>query len=229
MITNIIITMKNNHYKHTSKIKKLLSPILFCAFVIFSFEAIARPVAYPGGVSVMQHNDYITNNIHLNYTLTGKDTIGVMSEYQRQEKFLLNTVQYTRVLQRWNQDDSQGNLYFVGGLGGAEIKNNFESGGLAGIEADWEDRRFYLFYRNSLMKVESQSTQFREMARVGVAPYIGGYNDLNTWFILQLDHTPQADKNFVATPVLRFFKGAYLVEFGVSTNKTVLFNFMTIF
>lgn len=225
---SIVITM-NNNYKNTSQIQKLLRLILFFAFVIFSLETYARPVAYPGGVSLMQHNDYISNNIHLNYTLTGKDTVGVMSEYQREQKFLLNTVQYTRVLKRWNQDDSQGNLYFVTGAGGAEIKNNFESGGLAGIEADWESRRFYLFYRNSLMKVESQDTQFREMARVGVAPYIGGYDDLNTWLMLQLDHTPQSDKNFVVTPFIRLFKGAYLVEFGVSTSKTVLFNFMTIF
>ncbi len=219
----------NNEGKNTSQKQKLLNGILFCTFVIFSSSTYARPVAYPGGVTLMQHNDYISNNVHLNYTLTGKDTVGVMSEYQRQQKVLLNTVQYTRVLKRWNQDDSQGNLYFVTGAGGAEIKNKFESGGLAGVEADWESRRFYLFYRNSLMKVESQGTQFREMARVGIAPYIGGYNDLNTWFMLQVDHTPQSNKNFVATPLIRVFKGEYLAEFGVSTSKTVLFNFMTFF
>lgn len=201
----------NSGNKNTSQKQKpwqkLFGRILFFIFTIFSLETLARPVAYPGGVTLMQHNDYISNNVHLNYTLTGKDTVGVMSEYQRQQKFLLNTVQYTRVLKRWNQDDSQGNLYFVTGAGGAEIKNKFESGGLAGVEADWESRRFYLFYRNSLMKVESQGTQFREMARVGIAPYIGGYNDLNTWFMLQVDHTPQSNKNFVATPLIRVFKG----------------------
>jgi hypothetical protein len=223
----------SSSYKNSSHIKKFLTAIfgniLFFVFVIFSFEAPARPVAYPGGYSLMQHNDYVSNNLHLNYTITGKDTVGLMSEYERNQKFWLNTVQYTRVLGRWNQDDSQGNLYFTGGVGGAEVKDNFKSGGFAGIEADWESRRYYLYYKNSLTKIDGQNTWFRQTARVGVAPYIGGYNDLNTWFMLQLDHTPYMDKNFVVTPLIRVFKGAYLAEFGVSTDKTILFNFMTFF
>ncbi len=204
----------------------------FCIFLsvfLYTNSSLARPIAYPSGLAVMQHNDYISNNIHLNYTLSRKNTVGLMSEYQREDQFLLNTIQYTRVLKRWNQDHSQGNLYFVSGLGGAEIKNNFEAGGLAGIEADWEDRRFYLFYRNTYMKVETMKKEFREMGRIGVAPYIGGYKDLNTWLILQVDHTPQLEDNIVVTPLVRFFKGTYLAEFGVSSEKTILFNFMTIF
>ena len=223
----------NNRYKNSLQIQKSLITIfgntLFSFFVIFSFEASARPVAYPGGYSMMQHHDYVSNSLHLNYTITGKDTVGLMSEYERNQKFWLNTVQYTRVLGRWNQDNSQGNLYFIGGAGGAEVKDNFKSGGFAGIEADWESRRYYLFYKNSLTKIDGQSTWFRQTARAGVAPYIGGYNDLNTWFMLQLDHTPYMNKNFVATPLIRVFKGEYLAEFGVSTNKTILFNFMTFF
>lgn len=177
----------------------------------------------------MQHNDYVANSLYLNYTINGKDSVGLVSEYERRQKFHLNTVQYTRVLKRWNQDDSQGNLYLSSGAGGAEIKNNFKNGGFAAIEADWESRRYYVAYKGSMTKVESNGTWFRQMARVGVAPYIGGYEDLQTWFILQVNHTPQSDKNFVATPVIRIFKGAYLAEFGVATNKTVLFNFMAFF
>ncbi|MCE3254675.1 MAG: hypothetical protein K0R25_169 [Rickettsiaceae bacterium] len=207
---------------------KIFSAILFVIFASASI-ATARPVAYPGGVSFMQHNDYAANSIHLNYTLNGKDTVGVMSEYQRQDKFWFHSAQYTRVLRRWNQDDSQGNLYFIGGLGGAEMKNNSKSGGFGGIEADFEDRRFYLYYKNSLMKMDGEDSFFRETARIGVAPYKGGYDDLQTWFMLQLDHTPYLKDNFVATPLVRVFKDEYLVEFGASSNKTILFNFMTFF
>lgn len=177
----------------------------------------------------MQHNDYIANNIHLNYTVSGRDTVGLMSQYERSSKFWFHNLQYTKVLGRWNQDDSQGNLYFTAGGGGAEIKDRFRSGAMAGIEADWENRRFYTFYKNSLTKIDGQITEFREQARLGIAPYLGGYDDLNTWFIFQLDHTPQERKNFVATPLIRFFYDTYLIEFGISTNKTALFNFMTIF
>lgn len=175
----------------------------------------------------MQHNDYNDNSLYANYTLNGKDTVGVVSEYMRQNNFLFNSFQYTRVIKRWNQDDSQGNLYFKGGAGGAEVNNSFKSGGSIGIEGDWESRRFYTAYRNSYTKIDNKYSQFRQMARVGVAPYIGGYSDLNTWFILQVDHNPTGyKKNFVTTPVIRMFKDSYLIEVGVSSTKTVLFNFM---
>lgn len=191
--------------------------------------AAARSVSYPGGVGVMQHNDYVANSVHLNYTINGKDTVGLISEYQRQQDFWFNTLSYTRVLKRWNQENSQGNLYLTSGAGGAEINNSFKSGGFAKLEADWEDRRFYVAYNSSLTKIENQGSWFRQMARFGVAPYIGNYDDLQSWFILQLNHTPQSHKNFVATPIIRMFKDAYLVEFGVATNKTILFNFMAFF
>ena len=206
----------------------------FCKFLIIYFLtticAIARPVAYPGGWAIMQHNDYRVNSLHVNYTLTGKDTVGVMSEYMRQNKFWFDNIQYTRVLQRWNQEDSQGNLYLKAGVGGAEINNDLKAGGFGGIEADWESRRYYVAYENSYTKIENKYSSFYQKARVGVAPYIGGYNDLNTWLILQIDHNPSGYKqNFVTTPVIRIFKNSYLAEFGVSSTKTILFNFMTIF
>lgn len=208
---------------------KLIAFLTSIFLITFSSAAFARAVSYPGGITVMQHNDYIANSGYLNYTINGKDSVGVKSEYERKQNITFNAAQYTRVLKRWNQEDSQGNLYFTSGAGGADVKNKFKSGAFAAIEGDWESRRYYIAYKGSVTKLENQNTWFREMARVGVAPYLGNYDDLQTWFILQVNHTPQLKDNFVVTPMIRLFKGAYLAEFGVSSNKTVLFNIMAFF
>ena len=192
----------------------------FC-FVSFSITANARSTSYPGGVTLMQHNDYVANSFYLNYTINGKDSVGIISEHERMQNIQFNTLQYTRVLKRWNQENSQGNLYLHSGVGGAEINNSFKNGGFGSLEADWENRRYYVAYKGSATKLEGQNKWYRQMARVGIAPYIGGYEDLQTWFILQVSHTPQQQDNLVTTP--------YLVEFGVADNKTALFNFMTFF
>ena len=63
-------------------------------YLVTITPAIARPVAYPGGWSLMQHNDYNDNSLYANYTLNGKDTVGVVSEYMRQNNFLFNSFQY---------------------------------------------------------------------------------------------------------------------------------------
>ena len=73
-------------------------------------------------------------------------------------------------------------------------------------------------------------SQFQQSARVGVAPYVAGYGNLHTWLMLQVTHTPEFEGDeVIATPLVRFFKGANLAEFGVSSNKRFLFNFIARF
>ena len=68
------------------------------------------------------------------------------------------------------------------------------------------------------------------MYKVGVAPYVANYGNLHTWLVLQLTHTPEFEGDEAGTtPLVRFFKGAHLAEFGVSSNKRILFNFIARF
>jgi hypothetical protein len=198
--------------------------MLSCALTVF-----ARPVSYPGGVTVMSHNDYMANALSANYTISSRDTVGLLSEYDRNSKYWYHAAQYVNTVKRWNQEDSQANLYLIIGAGIAEVRDNSELGGNVGLSTDWEDRKFYVSYENHLKHVESQTSFFHETARVGIAPYVGSYQDLQTWLMLQIDHTPQLSDEFVTTGLVRMFYYNYLVEFGVSDNERVLMNFMTYF
>ena len=196
--------------------------------------AIARPISYPGGWMVMQMNDFSTNSVQLQYTPTAKYSVGYTGEYWRDKEWQFHGFQLNNLLKRWNGRDSQANLYLFSAAGVAysdfeSFSGKTEAAGFTGIEADWEDRRFFTSYENRLIYAGDIDKEFRQKARVGVAPYIGEYGDLHSWLMLQVDHTPSDRDNLTVTPLIRLFKGNTLAEAGVSNRGTILFNFMHTF
>lgn len=182
----------------------------------------ARPVSYPGGITVMQMNNGDMNSVHLHYSPTAKYSVGYKFEYWRDDEVALNVIQVNNLLKRWNKKDSQANLYLKSAAGIAE-------GGVAGftgIATDWEDRRYFISYENRYAEGDTINGFFQQEARVGIAPYIGDYGDLHTWLMLKLEHHPEGKKNVTATPLVRFFKDVHLVEAGISNEGDILFNYI---
>ena len=148
--------------------------------------------------------------------------------FTRQE-FILT--QMNNLLKRWNQKNSQANIYLKSGVGAATAfsgKNDGETkpAGFVGFAADWENRRFFTSYENRYFEGGEIDSFYKQSARVGVAPYEGDYGDLHTWLMLQVDHKPQDDEEFTVTPLVRLFKGVNLWEAGVSDNGDILFNWV---
>ncbi len=209
---------------------------IICALFmsLFSTVAFARPISYPGGWMLMQENDGSDNSIKMEYSPTATYSVGYIGQYWRDEEWQFHGLEFNKLLKRWNNHDSQGNFYFLSAAGLAysdfgNFDNKTEAAGFAGLEADWENRRFYTSYENRLIYAGDIDKEFRQKARVGVAPYIGEYGDLHSWLILQVDHTPSDKNNLTITPMVRLFKGLNLLEAGVSNNGTVLFNFIHTF
>lgn len=191
--------------------------------------AMARPVSYPGGWTLMQLNDGDAHSLHVHYSPTARYSIGYKAEYWRDEDWQFHGAQLNYLIKRWNRPTSQANLYFKGAGGVAysdyrSFDGHARAAGFGGIAADWEDRRFFTSYENRYTYAGDIDKRFMQKARVGIAPYIGDYGDLHTWLMLQVDHNPIADDPVVFTPMVRFFKGVTLVEAGISENRDVLFN-----
>ena len=53
--------------------------VIFFYIFIF-FEVYARPVSYPGGVTLMQINDGYFSNLHLHYSPSIKYSVGLKIE-----------------------------------------------------------------------------------------------------------------------------------------------------
>ncbi len=197
----------------------------------FAPNAEARAVSYPGGWTLMLMNDADKNSAHLHYSPTAKTSLGYKIEDWRDRNFTLNAVQMNNLLKRWNQKQSQANIYLKSGLGVAfsdegRFDGEKEVAGFTGLAADWENRRLFVAYENRYTEAGDIDSFYQQSARFGVAPYVGDYGDLHTWLLVQVDHMPEADNNITVTPLIRLFKDVHLVEAGMNNHGKLLFNYV---
>jgi len=184
----------------------------------------ARPVSFPDGWMAMQMHDGTQDSVMLTYSPSAFYAVGERTDYMREDKSWLHTASYNRLLKRWNGSDSQANIFLLGGVGAATKADSTKAAGTLGIEVDWETRRYYTAYENRIIASDNIDQSYTHKARVGIAPYIAGYNDINTWFMLQVDHTPTSHDNVVVTPLVRLFTTEVLGEIGISNKKDVMAN-----
>lgn len=185
------------------------------AFGLAAAPAQARPVSYPGGWTAMQMNNGDYSSVHLHYSPTFQDSIGLYSERNWAEDWHFTGLQYNRLVKRWNETGSQANLYFKAGLGQVDRfgPGDTDLAGFVGISADWETRRWFTSYEARAHDLGFDQS-FRQSARIGVAPYIGDYGDLHTWLMLQVENQPESETPTTVTPLVRFFYDVQLLELG---------------
>lgn len=213
--------------KNTSFLKVLL----FVAALNGNSLAEARPVSYPEAWTTMINNNGDRHSLHAHYSPTANYSIGYKAEYWRDADYTLQAVQLNNLLKRWNQRESQANLYLKSGAGiaymnGGANEHEMEPAAFTGIAADWEDRRFFVSYENRYTHAESIDDFYMQSARVGIAPYIGDYGDLHTWLMLEVEHTPEGNDPITVTPMVRLFKDVHLIEAGISDAGDILFNWV---
>ncbi len=205
-------------------------PILLgCAALLAASPLYARPVSYPGGITLMQKNDGDAHSVHLHYSPTVRYSIGYKAEYWREGDWQFHGLQANYLAKRWNMPEAQSNIYLKSGLGVAysdagAFDGKIEAAGFVGFAADWENRRYFTSYENRAYEAGDIDSFFMQKARVGIAPYIGDYGDFHTWIMLQLDHQAEAKDHFTLTPLVRVFKDEYLGEFGMNEDGDVLAN-----
>lgn len=178
-------------------------------------QADARPVSYPGGWTIMQQNNGDFSSVHVHYSPTFQDSVGLYAESNWAEDFSFAGVQYNRLLKRWNGDNSQANLYFKAAAGGAQgyDADDVDGAGFVGIAADWETRRWFASYEGRAWRIGEKDLA-KQAVRAGVAPYVGDYGDLHTWLMVEVENNPTAEESVTTTPLVRFFKGVQMVELG---------------
>lgn len=205
--------------------KNISSALLLVLYIV---ESLARPVSYPGGWTVMQTNELGSHYLHIHYSPSAKYSIGYRREIMSQSDINFHSIQYNRLVKRWNKPQEQANFYWKSGAGvfTSDQNNSSQVGAFTGFAVDWETRRYFTSYENRYYYLNNQYKEFSQKARLGIAPYIGDYGDIHTWLMLQVDNTPQNPDNFIVTPLIRIFKGPVMIETGYSENDEFLFNFI---
>ena len=179
---------------------------------ILSFELHARPISYSGGSTIMAFSDNMKNSLYYHYSPSYKYSVGIEDIKDKYFKDKYSYLRFTYLLNRKNTQTSQRNLYFQSGVS-SEGYNEF----FYGMHGDWETRRLFVGFgiKETKKNMQDYSEQFYQ---VGVAPYLGDYGDLHTWIMLKTKEN-SLDNKWSTYPVLKFFKGNSLVEFGYN-NKT---------
>lgn len=192
----------------------------------------AHPVSYAGSYSIMTWASENSTDWMLTHSFTPRAALSYhfmrMRNHENskhEDKFHLLTGNF--LLKRWNQLESQGNVYLSLGVGD-EVNKSLV--GMLAVDLDWESRDYYVSYKTeSILRQDGKDPFIRSKARVGFAPYRGGFEELNTWIIAEVSKESDATKEYDLTPLVRFYYRNILTEAGVSLNGEYKFNFMVHF
>jgi len=188
----------------------------------------AHPVSFQGAWQLMMGSTDSVQNLEAYHSYTSHAAFGFHAmrfEDDREDDYYAG-FQHNWLLKRWNLPEAQANLYFGLGAGVAkEDGNSAAPGGLGFFRADYETRRIYTAFESKLIGSEDVSRGVTS-ASIGVAPYKAGFEELNTWFILQFEHVSGMEDDLDIIPKLRLFKGPYFLELGCSLDGDPLLNFM---
>lgn len=202
-------------------------------FLLVAQEAQAHPVAFAGSYSIMTWNSEEMSEWMLIHSFTAQNA--VMARYVRlntedgERTFYLPQANF--LVKRWNELDSQANIYLSVGHGGEKIKDSYKSTSAIAVDADWESRKYYVSFKEDILISHKNpgSSIYLTKVRAGFAPYLAEFNELNTWFILQAETINKSEETFTLTPLIRLFYKNVLTEAGVSSRGQAQFNFMVHF
>jgi hypothetical protein len=170
----------------------------------------------------------------VNYALTARDAVGGGLLYMRSDdKRRVRDVAeltYTRLLQRWNNKDSQANLWLVGGIGAVD-GNDFSGSKLMlspGAQFDFETTRVYFSTAARLYRATGLQHDYASV-RGGFSFFEVDYEDTQPWFIVEARRMRGLSDKLEITPLLRLISKGYFIEAGVNNSRQIRFNFMYIF
>ena len=212
------------------KTKVAIAVFAIGAATLFSSPqtAEAKPISYVGGIMAMQENDETGHTLSLDYTIDPRLAVGLYAKKEINQKKEFETIgpQANILIKRWNFPGAQANIFNMTGVGVSRYHGDNEASAWTSILADYETRRVFTSYELRGMYAGDLEKSVWQRARVGFAPYLANYDDLNTWFMVQVDHHPAKDDTLVVTPLVRFFYKTTLVEAGYSSNDHVMFNWV---
>ena len=187
-------------------IKRIL---LFLCFICGVIEA--RPISYSGGSTVMSNTDNMRDTYYYHYSPTYKYSLGLEAVKDDYFKTDFSYFRFTYLLNRKNTRYSQRNLYFQSGVSSKGLNNNF-----IGVHGDWETRRWFIGF--DYKKVSNDIIEYDDkFLQLGVAPYLGEYGDFHTWVMVKSKKNDLLE-SWSTFPVLKFFKGNFLIEFGYNSK-----------
>ena len=206
--------------------RALLATILL---LLATTPAEAKPVSFKDGYGVMSSYTPDRFDTELNYSFSNRQAVGLstiqlLDESHDTPRFYFAQLNF--LVKRWNELESQANLYLSLGAGGLSLDETTELAGMAAVEADYETRRVYTSIIAENLQAEGAYDSTRLRYRAGIAPYLAPFESLQTWIIGQVEFNPDLEEELTVTPLLRFFYNNLALELGSSVKGEVFIGTM---
>ncbi len=188
-------------------------------WLLLATQAFANPVSFKDGVGIMPVYSKDSSELQVNYSFTNRFSFGPSIYYKDGESsratFVIAQLNY--LLKRWNELESQANIYASLGVGGRHDSRDADApAGYAALQADYETRRIYTLVAADTLQSPDEVQFNRLRGRLGFAPYLAPIEVLHTWLIAQVEYTPEMEDETNLTPLVRFFYNNYALELGSS-------------
>lgn len=208
------------------------------ALILLSSRLVfAAPMGFEGSTMTMGDFNQNWREVGFNYAITSRDALGLTHlEFRsddHKDKREVDTLNYTRLLSRWNLTDAQSNLWLFMGLGeirGSIDNQNIDSKVIAspGFQFDYETRRVYFATTHKLYRASNLNHDTTSI-RAGFSFYEADYDQTQPWFILETKYTNQISDKIEVIPMLRLINKNIFVEGGVNNSGQPRLNLMYTF
>jgi len=208
------------------------------ALILLSSRLVfAAPMGFEGSTMTMGDFNQNWREVGFNYAITSRDALGLthleFRSDEHKDKREVDTLNYTRLLSRWNLTDAQSNLWLFMGLGeirGSIDNQNIDSKVIAspGFQFDYETRRVYFATTHKLYRASNLNHDTTSI-RAGFSFYEADYDQTQPWFILETKYTNQISDKIEVIPMLRLINKNIFVEGGVNNNGQPRLNLMYTF
>lgn len=202
--------------------------IIYLTVMLNAAVTLAHPVSFKDATAVMTWNqsfmtdNWITYSFHPRMAVAAR-TMRLEMPEGRMDYY---APQFDFLVKRWNETNSQANIYIYGSYGVANFLNQTDRAFQLGMEVDAESRKHYISVQYDKMWTPIGPDMDIIKARVGIAPYEAEFNEVASWFMIQYQRHPLLLKENVVTPLVRIFYKSFLFEGGVSTDGDWMTNFM---
>ena len=210
------------------KMRFTLVFILSFGALFFTEFALAHPVSYQGAIAVMTWNQPELSDHWIAYSFRSDMAIAArtMRMDMPEGRFWIYLPQYDVLLKRWNNPDSQVNIYGYGGYGAVSLNQQTGRALLGGLEVDAESRSYFVLAKAEWMRPNLGPKFDLYEFRIGVAPYEAEFNEIASWLMIQFQVHPALIQKTILTPLARFFYRSVLFEIGVSMQGDPMTNLM---
>jgi hypothetical protein len=192
----------------------------------------ARPVSWPGGITLIQELEPESVSGLLHYTPNRHWSLGARIMHMRDRERAVAGAQASWLVRRWNMPAAQANLYLSGMAGAGWDTGPDPAGQVRGTrpagfieaQADWENRQVMVMAMTRLLDDGRDGVATMSMARAGFTPWVRDYGKVHLWLFGQVMHHGGSDDRWQPALVGRIFYRSMLLEAGVTDQGGLIIN-----